>query len=358
MNFPDQFPVLNTCTYLNTASSGLISRNQIEWRRSHDENFLNQGSGFRITQAEFLQEVKVNLSGFFNSKIENTFLVPNFSFGFNTFLSGLGSDQRILLLQEDYPSVNYAIESRGYVCDYVSLSENIEENIIKKIKEFKPSVFAFSLIQYISGIELGLDFLKTIKETFPKVLLVADGTQFCGSRSFDFEASGLDALMSSGYKWMLSGYGNGFVLLKDQAVESIYVASRKRPQPKEPFLQSRGILGNFFEPGHLDTLSFGTLNQALLFFKEIDFVETTKAARSLAMKAKRCFEERNLLSPVVESRNSHSSIFNLNIPAAKYMQLAESKIICLPRGPGIRVAFHLYNTEKDLQTLLTVLDDE
>ena len=99
MNFKQQFPILNTCTYLNTASSGILSGTLADWRMNHDLDFFNTSGAFRNNQATFLQQIKQATADFFNAKAEHTFLVPNFSFGFNTFLQGLSSNHRFLLLQ-------------------------------------------------------------------------------------------------------------------------------------------------------------------------------------------------------------------------------------------------------------------
>src|SRR5690606_29129982 len=121
MNFSKEFPVLKDYTYLNTASSGILSQSLLDWRRTHDVNFLNNGSIFRNEKDKLLLEVKEAVARFFNSKSENTFLVPNFSFAFNTLLDKLPKSHRILLLQDDYPSVNFPVQSRGIVHDYASV---------------------------------------------------------------------------------------------------------------------------------------------------------------------------------------------------------------------------------------------
>ncbi len=358
MSLKDQFPILDTCTYLNTASSGLISKQQVHWRTNHDLEFFTAGSGFRTRQADFLQDVKVNVAGFFGSKVQNTFLVPNFSFGFNTFLEGLPSGQRFLLLQEDYPSVNYAIEIRGHSCQYVDMGENLEERLIQRIKETKPTVFAFSMVQYISGIKLSLNFIKALKQLFPDLLIVADGTQFCGTEAFNFETSGLDVIMGSGYKWMLSGYGNGFALLKDTVAASLFKDAKFRPAPKEAMLSGKSTLAIHFEPGHLDTLAFGTMCQSLNYLTSIGIDTIQNQISKLASRAKQEFSDRNLLTKSVVNGELHSSLFNLQLDTQCYEKLLAKKIICLQRGPGIRVAFHFYNTEADLLKLLSAIDQD
>lgn len=352
----NQFPILRNSIYVNTPGSGILSKDILEWRRQHDEDYFNTGSAFRINQESFLQSVKQSLADFFNANVRRTFLVPNFSFGMNTFLEGLSLSERFLLLQEDYPSVNYAIESRGFAIEYLQIDEQLEENIIAKIDRFRPTVFAFSLVQYISGIKLDLDFIKELKQRYPAILFIADGTQFCGTASFDFEASGLDFLGSSGYKWMLSGYGNGFVFLKEEAVNRLYVDTSKYSMPTEPFLKGRGALSLYFEPGHLDTLAFGTLQQSIFSFQKLSMRHIETTIKNLSAKARAEFSERGLLTSIVQERKNHSSIFNLTVDGKVYEKLKAANIICLPRGQGIRVGFHYYNIEEDLKRILEVID--
>lgn len=355
MNFSDQFPALNNCTYLNTASSGILSKAITNWRRSHDATFEKLGSGFRLTQEIFLKEVRTNVSRFFGAKTENTFLVQNCSFGLNIFLDGLSGGQKFLLFEGDYPSVNYPVESRGFACDYVKIDEQVEANISAKIKTFKPTVLTISLVQYTNGIKIDLDFIKELKLENPDLLIIADGTQYCGTEKFNFESSGIDVLISSGYKWMLAGYGNGFVLIKDDVAKHLYEDRKLRSLPVESFLKGRSALSLCFEPGHLDTLNFGTLNESVLYMENlgIDFIENKIS--TLAQKAKAAFTELGLLSQSVAGRKQHSSIFNLEVNDELITSFGEANIISISRGKGVRVGFHFYNTESDLDHLLQVI---
>lgn len=295
------------------------------------------------------------MARFFGGKTENTFLVPNCSFGLNTFLDGLSGTHKFLLFEGDYPSVNYPVESRGFECDYVKIDEHAEAQISAKIKTFNPTVLAISLVQYTNGIKISLEFIKELKLANPDLLILVDGTQFCGTARFNFESSGIDVLITSGYKWMLAGYGNGFVLLKDDVATHLYQDRTTRPMPVEVFLKGRSMLSLCFEPGHLDTLNFGTLNESVLFMEKlgIDYIEDK--INTLAQKAKLAFTELGLLSASVADRKQHSSIFNLDLSDEVIASLAAANIISLSRGKGLRVGFHFYNTEADLDHLLQVI---
>src|SRR5690606_27445773 len=125
-------------------------------------------------------------------KPENVGLVPNFSLGLNQLLEGLDKKHNVLLLRGDYPSVNWPFESRGFAISYVDIDQNLEENILNQVKADNISVLALSLVQWVNGVKVDLNFLRQLKNEHPDLIIIADGTQFCGTAEFDFEISGID----------------------------------------------------------------------------------------------------------------------------------------------------------------------
>ena len=91
------FPALESCTYLNTASNGVIPKPVIEWRRQHDMDLMNHASVFRDKHKIHIEQIRKTVAEFFNAAIAETALVPNISFGINTVLEGLPKGQKILL---------------------------------------------------------------------------------------------------------------------------------------------------------------------------------------------------------------------------------------------------------------------
>jgi len=350
------FPILKNYTYLNTANSGILSTNLAAWRNKHDEAFVANGSIFRMENLPVIGELRNNISKIFGSKPENTFLVQNFSVGFNTLLSGLDKHHRFLLLEEEYPSVSYPVISMGFDHHIIPINENLEDNIIKAIDTFKPTIFAFSMIQYISGLRMDDDFIQKLKTTYPDLLLIGDGTQFLGNANFNFEKSGLDALIGSGYKWLLGGYGNGYAFLSNQMKDAIYNINKLAALPTTPFLKGKDHLSMCFEPGHLDSLNFGTLNESLNYLTAIGFDWIEKTNQILSDKARLELSSRGLIPEWMLDRKYQSNIMSLPLEQKTVDQLAAAKILCSPRGTGTRISFHFYNTEEDLSRLLQVLD--
>ena len=350
------FPALESCIYLNTASNGVIPKPVIEWRRQHDLDLMNHASVFRDKHKLHIEQIRQTVAGFFNASTDETALIPNLSFGMNTVLEGLPKGQKILLLKNDYPSINWPVETRDFDVCYAEIDENLEQNIEEAVIKHKPDVFMFSIVQWLSGIRIDFEFLKQLKSYHPNLLLIADGTQYLGTENFSFSENAIDVLGASAYKWLTAGYGNGFIMVKESARERIFPktigfnsAERFESAATETTFMKH------FEPGHQDTLNYGSLEQAMLFQEKLGKDYLYQKIDSLSGKAKEKFANLDLLKNDTLLREKHSSIFNLKGDKALFQKLKENDIICSPRGGGIRISFHYYNTEEELNKLVGVL---
>lgn len=355
-NFSKIFPVLNQYTYLNTAASGLLSTPVLEWRQEHDLDFLVMGSKLKDEQGKVLSGVREKVGKLFSCAPNRVALVPNFSYGMNTLLEGIQGSKKVLLLKEDYPSVNWPFTSRDFEVSYTHINANLEENVRNAFAKAQPDIFAFSLVQWINGIKIDHDFLRQLKADYPDTLLIADGTQYLGTEVFDFDTSGLDVLGASTYKWMNAGYGNALFLFKGNIAEKVAPKTTGFNSIQGKYKPQEGNFLGHFEPGHQDTLNFGSLGAAIDLIRQIGMSTIQERIETLAKKAKVAFTERGLLEAAVLDRSLHSSIFNIKGDQNVVNRMEEQGIICVARGQGVRVGFHYFNTEKDLEALLAVLD--
>lgn len=354
-NLRKPFPVLQQYIYLNTAASGLLSEKVFDFRQEHDLDLLISGSILKEKQGALLAQVRETVGTFFNCAPDRVALVPNFSYGFNTLLEGIGKTKKVLLLQNDYPSINRAVTSRDFEVNYAAIDEHLERNIEQAFSANTPDVFAFSIVQYINGIKLEIDFLKQLKQKFPNTLFVADGTQYCGTEKFDFDDSELDVLIASTYKWLNAGYGNAFLLFADTAAEKISPKSSGFNSLQGKYKAEEGNFIGKFEPGHQDTLNFGSLTVALKFLNDVGMELVEERINELKDLAKKEFTQLGLLEEMVVKRSQHSSIFNIKGDDKLFQHLRSKDIICSQRGDGIRISFHYFNTTEELETLIKVL---
>ncbi len=351
-----EFPILNQYIYADTAASGLLYDSLLDWRQEHDLDFLIGGSTMKMKSLALITETRKTVADFFVCSQENVALVPNFSLGLNLLLEGLPREQKILLLENDYPSVNWPFESRKFSIFYVKMTSNLEELILEKVMKEKINVLALSLVQWVNGIKIDLDFIRNLKGECPELLVIADGTQYCGTESFNFEESGIDVLGTSSYKWLLGGYGNGFFLLKEGIQERFSVKSTGFNAASGDVLAKEQIrLSKRMEPGHLDSFNFGSLKFSLDYFSKIGIDKIAQQNKLLSIKAREVLGQLGLLEDIVMKRKDHGTIFNIKGDEALFQHLKSNGVLCSQRGRGIRLSFHFYNTEKEIDSIVRIL---
>ncbi|WP_088340565.1 aminotransferase class V-fold PLP-dependent enzyme [Robiginitalea sediminis] len=359
LKFRKGFPVLSQYTYLNTAAWGPMHEDLHAWRGEQELDFLVGGSDFKIDSLSLLDQVRERIGVCFGCSQDRIALVPNFSLGLNMLLDGLPKQSRVVLLEGDYPSLNWPFEDRPFQCRHLPADTRVEERILESLRAEPAEVLAISLVQWINGLLISPEFLATLKEEFPGLLIVADATQYLGAFDLDFDASVIDVLGASGYKWMLGGNGNGFLLLSEEATTRFHVRTIGFQSVfHDPRRRESVSLAQRLEPGHLDTLSFGSLWFGLGLLQEVGLDRVEAYNRELWGKVLNALDSRGLLAPGIAGRPVHSGIFSIPNREGWFDALGEQGVVCSQRGGGIRLSFHCYNTDADLQTVLEVLDQK
>ena len=143
---------------------------------------------------------------------------------------------------------------------------------------------------------------------------------------------------------MLGGYGNGFVSFNKSISLKHFNANFNVDD-----------LFDLFEPGHLDTLSFGSLSFSLNNLSKYGIKKIENKINVLSNYARKRFKEKNLLSYKVGKREKHSNIFNIKANDIIHNKLLKHKIICSKRGDGLRLSFNFYNTKNEIDFLISKL---
>ncbi|MBL1407974.1 aminotransferase class V-fold PLP-dependent enzyme [Sphingobacterium faecale] len=356
MDYKSYFDIPDDICYLNTAGNGLMPRSHFDWRRQREREFFDLHNDLRDQQPAFIATVKREFADLFGCDTQNVYAVPNFSFALHSILSGLPAGLRILLLDGDYPSLNYPVQSRGFTFSNIDMCAQVEEVIWDTIQRDKPDVLMLSLVQYISGLKIDLDFVKRLKAAFSDLLIIGDATQYLGTEAFNFSGSGFDAVGGSGYKWLMAGFGNGYLMISEQLKEVLYTKARTLDRPREAMWANKSILDTFFEPGHQDTLTHGTLLQSVHFLKNIGLQGVKDYLTQLTDYAYAIFEDRGWLLPEIKNRKVRSTLINVQVNPDLFPRLMEEGVKCFPRGAGIRIGLHIYNRKADIDRFVGIIE--
>ena len=292
------YPLLTNTTYLNTAYVGLMSTQLAEFRRSHEEFYLkNGGDQYKMKAYDDLDSMHQSFASFFGLTPDRCFGTSNFSTGIRTALSFLPKKMRILLIEEDYPSLTDAFKEEGFDSAKIPMQPQIEEAIKEKLKSEKFEILALSIVQYTSGLFIDQEYLFRLKKEYPSLIIIGDGTQFLGAHQFNFDKSPFDLVAGSGYKWLLGGFGNGIVMLSKAFVA---MTSQKVESIRECFFN-----------GHFNILGMASLDFAIRELVQNDFQSLVKEKAALSREVKNQLIADEFLPQWVGERSTHSSIFNI-----------------------------------------------
>ena len=202
-------------------------------------------------------------------------------------------------------------------------------------------------------------------------LLLLDVSQCCGAMPMDVNELGADFLVSAGYKWLLSPFGTGFFWAKSDHLQIV------RPAP----FYWMAVAGSdnfanlsFDDPQPVPSAkrwdspewaSYFNFNLAAMDVS-VDFVvrmgpELVAAhnRKLIELMFERLPKDRFVpASPLDAGRRGPYGCFAARSPektAEVYQHLRKENVVVSLREGNIRVSPHLYNTERDIDRLISVV---
>jgi cysteine desulfurase / selenocysteine lyase len=202
-------------------------------------------------------------------------------------------------------------------------------------------------------------------------LLLLDISQCCGALPMDVNQLGADFMVCAGYKWLLSPFGTGFFWAKSEHLGMV------RPGPFY-WLALAGSANfaalNFDDPkpgpnakrwDSAEWASYYNLNLAAMDVS-VDFVErmgpelvATHNGKLIELLFERLPKDRFVIaSPLDAARRGPYGCFaarSREKTAEVYQHLRKENVVVSLREGNIRVSPHLYNTERDIDRLISVV---
>jgi len=194
-------------------------------------NLKIKSQPFLITTADFFSEKKVLRERFaqlINAEDPNSIaIIPSVSFGIATVLKNIpfSAGDEIVVLEEQFPSNFYAWKelemTEGVVVKTIAAPEISQdrgkrwnERVLEAITT-KTKCIAIPHVHWADGTKFDL---KTIRNRANDVdaYLIIDGTQSIGAMPFSLKEIMPDALVCAGYKWLMGAYGLGLAYFGDK----------------------------------------------------------------------------------------------------------------------------------------------
>ncbi|AWR96554.1 aminotransferase class V-fold PLP-dependent enzyme [Acidianus sulfidivorans JP7] len=365
IDFRNQVPITKNLIYLNHAA---ISPTPLEvlfesFRYLYQVSNYGSIANNEEEKDEFLK-IRQNIGYLINANPEEISLVPNTSYGVNIVAYGLTLEKgdNIVTDSLEFPATVYPflkLKNKGIETRIVKVSvDNFEQNIIDNIDE-NTRLVSISHVSFNTGLKVDV---KKIVEKARKVkaLVLLDIIQSAGVVKIDVKELNVDFAVAGGYKWLMSPQGSGFLYVREGLIGDppFYGWKSSREYLKfDPtqFELERGP--RRFEIGTIDIAANLGLSKSTEIINSHK-VEIEKRVDYLSSYAIDIAEDKGL--EVITPKKKKAGIVVIRASDSKKIaeRLAEKKIIVSPRGEGIRISAHFYNTEDEIEKTINLLSQE
>jgi selenocysteine lyase/cysteine desulfurase len=354
-----EFHPISGAIYANTASCGLVAKTGVDSMHQFMLELHNSGS---LRAEEFLAEdlprIRKKIAGFVDARQSELALIPNFSFGLNALLPVLLPYKKVLLLDNDYPSLTQPFVLNDFQITWIASDDGFSfdlEKIEHAIQQQDIRIVAVSQVQYLTGYCLDIEALSKICKTHNAILLV-DGTQSLGAIPFSFSQSAVDVFISSNYKWMNAGFGTGIMMMKTDFIN----AHEPRIGGFASFLNEGGTWRytpsiQSYEPGHLNMAGFLVLDGAIDFKLKLGIDNIYAHNKELFDLLAVGLESIDIVLKGPYSNENRTSILCLNETPELIKSLNAHQIIYKARNGSIRLGLHFHNTREDVEVILRAI---
>ncbi len=368
--YRELFPIAKRLAVFNHAGVSPLNTRAVAAMNAFNEQCLMFSlNEFRDETTTTLNDLRQRFATLVNARsIDEIVLMPNTAAGINTAALSLPlrPGDNVLVLDGDYPANIYPwmnLSHRGVLTKFVpARNGGLDLDVLVSRIDSHTRVIAMSTVVFATGFRNDLVAVGQIcKER--GIFFVVDGIQSLGALPFDVQAANVDFLAAGSQKWLLGPIGGGFMYVRreilDQLVPGAYVGAASTVDPWN-FLDYNFTplpTAERFNLGSQNMLGMYGVRASLEMIQEAGIEHVAERVLMLAGVAIGDLQERGFTLSASTAPEHRSGIVIPEVadPVAACAKLEAAGIICIPRGKGVRIAPHFYNTEEEVLRVGEVL---
>lgn len=331
------------------------------------------------TWNENVERARDNCSKILEVPREGVWFVNNTSEGMNIIANGVKWKQgdNVVMPNIEFPSNVYPFLRRKGQIDINYVEANYSsEGVSVPIGEFEKLVNDNTRVVCVSAVDFGFGIrfdLREISDIAHRhgAMLVVDASQSAGVIQMHGRSDGIDVITLGGQKWTLAPSGGGILYMSPEILREFEPPSVGWNGVESPGDQ---MLRNYtqhyelakdarkFALGHLNFPGIIGLKGATDYLLRIGISNIEKEVMRLTRKLIVGLKELrlSLLSPDEDRSRAGIVSFGFNEPAKVVESLMRKKVLISgavqTRGRGLRVSPNFYNTDLEIDSLLTLIN--
>ncbi|MEZ5315829.1 MAG: aminotransferase class V-fold PLP-dependent enzyme [Vicinamibacterales bacterium] len=369
----EEFPILETCTYLVSHSLGAMPRRTRaalaafadEWDhrgvRAWHEGWWEVGRATGNLLAPILGAAPDTITMHQNATVAQSIVASCFGFD--------GPRRRVVLQDLDFPTNHYLYEGfRRYGAEVVIVpSEGGIEAPIDRLVEAiddRTALVPISLVLFRSG---ALQDVRPVVERAHRVgaRVVLDAYQAAGTVPMDLAGLGVDFAVGGSVKWLCGGPGAGYLYVRPDLVGTLRPSIVGWAGHARPFDFETGAIDyaasiERFQSGTPNVPSLCSARSGYEIVAEVGVPAIREKSLRLTRRLMDAARARGWRLNTPERDEARGGSVVVDVPdgaRATEALLARDVIVDYRPRAGIRMAPHFYNTEAEIDRAVAVLDE-
>jgi selenocysteine lyase/cysteine desulfurase len=364
-----EFPVTRKYAYFDHAAVGPLPRKTVESVCRVTEEKC-EGDLHWESWEETAEAVRQSIANLIGARVEEIALTYNTSEGIAIVANGLTYEKgsSVVTCDMEFPSNLYPWQA-------LARRQGIELKVVRnhggilRMEDFSEAidprtrVVAISYVQYVNGFKIDLKELSRIAHE-NGALVATDAVQAVGEMPVDMSKVGVDFLATSGYKWLLSPISTGFVYVRHELFGELWptIVGYRSDENSMDFSFREfqpAHTARRYEGGQLNFPGFAGMRESIALLQEVGIAAIQARIRSHVdrvidgVKRSANVQVRSCLD---EAFRSGIVNFACREPDLVAERLLKRGIVISVRGGGLRISPHFYNTEGEIDKLVSELN--
>jgi selenocysteine lyase/cysteine desulfurase len=371
----EEFPITRRGVYLDHATLGPPPTRHVSAVTAFLQRMSAEGLDdlFAISD-EGVDDVRAKAAALLNADPSHVFFVRSTSHGVAVVAEGLSwrDGDEVVLYELDHPAGVFPwlnLADRGVKVRFIKDRGRFgfDADDVREMLSPRTRAVCVSLVNFAHGTRADVEEIAEICRS-RGIWFVVDAVQAMGALTVDTSRLGADVVVAHGYKFLLSGFGLGIACCSDRALAELKVRQIGWNSVENPFDVDRILAFDMrfpssakrFEPSFQPLPQVFGLGATLDLFHEVGTGAIEKRVLSLAGRLVAGLREKGYEVVGPQASGPRSPIISIALRSddeRERMQrgLGESKTTCAVRESRVRLSPYFYNTEEEIDRVLSCL---
>jgi selenocysteine lyase/cysteine desulfurase len=359
-----RFKIFQHKIYLNSCSQGPLSDAVQAGMEDFMASWHEHGSPWELWVNRY-EAARTAFARFIHASPDEVAIVTSVSAGINGVASALNFRERkkVVMGEFEFPTMGHVWlgqRIRGAEVQFVRAEGNgIPTANYEEMVDRNTCVVPLTHVCFKNGFRSDLSTITQIAHR-AGALVMLDDYQDCGTRPVDVKALDLDFFVTGTLKYLLGPPGLAFLYVRQELISSLHPTvtgwfGQANPFAYDPKLFHLSPTARRFESGSPSVPNVYAALPGFQLLQEIGMERVAGHIKKLTQSLLSCAHDLGIHAKTPADSGGPLVVLQCKDSVSLVQKLADRDIVASNRHNGLRISFHVYNTQDDVQAVVEVL---